>query len=203
MNFRYKFSIVLIILGLISAIMSFGGKNYSSIPAEEILTILLKGDYAISPDELAAIIVEQDSGVRVVDVRNPDQYKNLSIPGSVNIPLSSLFVPEYVNLLTGNDIKIIFYSDDELLSTQAWMLAMQKGYSNIFLLRGGLNEWDKTIMNSQFEGEKITAQQNALFEKRFKARRIFTSWNAMPDSLKAGFYEAKQKKDKELVGGCE
>jgi len=85
MNFRYKFSIVLIILGLISAIMSFGGKNSSSIPAEEILTILLKGEYVITPDELAGIVVEQDSGVRVVDVRNPDQYKNLSIPGAVNI----------------------------------------------------------------------------------------------------------------------
>lgn len=203
MNFRYKFSIVLILLGLISAIMSFGGKNSSSIPAEEILTILLKGDYAISPDELAGMVVEQDSGVRLVDVRNPDQYKNLSIPGAVNIPLSSLLIPENEKLISISDMKIIFYSDDELLSTQAWMLAMQKGYSNIFLLRGGLNEWDHIIMNSQFEGEKISAQQNALFEKRFKARRMFTNWNAMPDSLKAGFYEAKQKKDKELVGGCE
>ncbi len=203
MNFRYKFSIVLILLGLISAIMSFGGKNTSSISAEEILTILLKGDYAISPDELAGMVVEQDSGVRVVDVRNPDQYKNLSIPGAVNIPLSSLLITENEKMISISDMKIIFYSDDELLSTQAWMLAMQKGYSNIFLLRGGLNEWDNIIMNSQFEGDKITAQQNSLFEKRFKARRIFTNWNSMPDSLKAGFYEAKQKKDKELVGGCE
>ncbi len=203
MDFRYKFSIVLIVLGLISAIMSFGGKNSSSLPAEEILAVMLNGDYAISPDELAGMVVDQDSGIQIVDVRNPEQYKFESLPGALNLPLSGLLFPEYKSLFTDGSIKTVFYSDDELLSTRAWMLAMQKGYRNVYLLKGGLREWDSIVMKSEFSGETITARENALFEKRYKARRLFVQWNAMPDTLKAGFFAARQNKDRELVGGCE
>jgi hypothetical protein len=58
-------------------------------------------------------------------------------------------------------------------------------------------------MLSEFRGNKITPRENALFETRYKARRLFNEWNSMSDSLKAGFYKAKKKKERELVGGCE
>jgi rhodanese-related sulfurtransferase len=203
MSFRYKFSIVLIILGLISAIMSYGGKKTGFIPPEEILAKLLKGDALMTADELAGLIAGQDSGIQIVDVRNPAKYKILSIPGAINIPLPGLLDPGNEPVFTEKAMKTVFYSDDDELSSQAWMLAMQKGYVNVFYLQGGLIQWDSLVMKSAFSGEKITPRENALFEKRYIARRLFNQWNTMPDSLKAGFFLAKQKKDKELVGGCE
>ena len=203
MNFRYKFSIVLIILGLISAIMSFGGKKSVSLEPEEILTLLLNGEFTLSADELAGLIIEQDSVLQIVDVRDPGKYKLLSIPGAVNIPLASLVEPVYETMLREERMKTVFYSDDDILSNQAWMLSMQKGYRNVYMLKGGLIDWDSIVLHSEFSGEKITAQENALFEKRYKARRLFVQWNTMADSLKAGFFLAKKKKDRELVGGCE
>jgi len=203
MNFRYKFSIVLIILGLMSAIMSFGGKKSASFSPEVILGILLKGEYLLSPDQLAVLILEQDSGIQVVDVRNPDKYKYLSIPGAVNIPLSSLFEPGNESYFVSESMKTVFYAEDDELSGQAWMLSMQKGYRNLYQLKGGLSDWDSIIMRSAFSGDKISPAENALFEKRYKARRLFLQWNSMPDSSKAGFFLAKKKKDRELVGGCE
>ncbi len=203
MNFRYKFSLVLIILGILSAIMSFGGKKSFSLSPEEILAIMTNEEYSFSADELAEMLVEEDSGIQVVDVRSPEEYKSMSIPGAISIPFPQLLQEEYSPILVTETQKTVFYSADENLSTLAWILSMQKGYSNLYILEGGLNEWDSLIMRSSFQGEKITSQENTLFEKRYKARRLFTSWNAMPDSLKAGFFAAKQKKDKELVGGCE
>jgi rhodanese-related sulfurtransferase len=203
MSFRYKFSIVLIILGIMSAIMSFGGKKSSSLPPEEILTILSKGDFFITADQLAGMIIEQDSTLQIVDVRYPDKYKSLSIPGALNIPIPNLLEPGSTSIIGSENLKTIFYADDESLSTQAWMLSMQKGFRSVYVLKGGLAEWDSIVMRSAFSGEKITARENALFEKRYKARRLFTQWNEMPDSLKAGFFAAKKKKDRELVGGCE
>jgi rhodanese-related sulfurtransferase len=203
MSFRFKFSIVLIILGLMSAMMSFGGKKSLTLPPEEILKILLKGDFVISADELAGVIIEQDSGSQILDVRNPEKYNSLSLPGARNVPLQNLLAPENESIFTEEKMKTVLYSDDEILSTQAWMLLTQKGFRNLYLLKGGLTDWDSIVLRSEFTGEKISARENALFEKRYKARRLFLQWNAMPDSLKAGFFLAKQKKDKELVGGCE
>jgi hypothetical protein len=51
-------------------------------------------------------------------------------------------------------------------------------------MQGGLNSWFETVMNSEFTGEKISAKENALFESRMKARRLFNDVNSMPDSLK-------------------
>ncbi len=202
MNFRYKFSIVLIVLGLISVIMSFGGKNSTTIPPEEILTRLSSGVHLLPADGMAEILVNE-AGIQSVDVRNPDRYKKASIPGAINIPLSEILESKYESLFENDSLKTVFYSDDELLSSQAWILCSQKGINNLYILGGGLAAWDSIVMNSEFEGETISAEQNALFEKRYKARRLYVQWNAMPDSLKAGFFAAKQVRDKELVGGCE
>jgi len=203
MNFRYKFSIVLVVLGLISAIMSFGGKKSSGISPEDILKALQMEESYISPDDLAKAIVDSDSAIQIIDSGNPDSYNAVSLPGAINIPLSKLLDQESQTLFEDKNTTTVFYSKDPLLATQSWMLAMQKGYGKVCLLKGGLEEWDKIVMKSEFSGEKITPQENVLFEKRYKARRIFTQWNAMPDSMKAGFFKEKMKKDKELVGGCE
>jgi len=203
MSFRYKFSVVLILLGLISLIMSFGGKSNAFTPPEKILETLVSGTYSISPDELAVMLVSQDSGMQIIDVRSPGQYKSGSIPGAINIPLADLLEPGNKAALSNGDIKTIFCDGNGLLSSQAWMLCKQKAYEGLFILGGGLDEWDTVIMKSKFEGVTISPRENALFEKRFQARRLFVQWNSMPDSLKTGFFAAKSKKDKELVGGCE
>jgi rhodanese-related sulfurtransferase len=203
MSFRYKFSFVLFILGLIAAIMSFGGRNSSSLPPEEILSLLDKAEYKINADDLAALIVNEDSALQVVDVRSTEEYRTGSIPGALSVPLNKILEKGNESLFKNGEIKTVFYGNDETVPVQAWLLGMQKGYKGIYILRGGLTEWDSVVLHSEFTGEKISPEQNALFEKRFKARRMFLQWNSMPDSLKAGFFAAKQKKDKELVGGCE
>jgi rhodanese-related sulfurtransferase len=203
MNIRYKFSIVLVCLGIVSAIMSFGGKKSAALSPEEILAVMMKGENLVSPDQLAEMVVEEDSCVQIVDVRDPLKYKSQSIPGAINIPLAEIFLEDNASVLRSETIKTLLYSDDESISSETWILGMQKGYSNLYILKGGLTEWNRIVMESSFAGEKISAQENALFEKRFKARRLFTSWNAMPDSLKAGFFVAKKTRDRELVGGCE
>ena len=35
-------------------------------------------------------------------------------------------------------------------------------------MKGGLNEWFNTVMNSNFTGDRISARENALFETRTK-----------------------------------
>ena len=61
-------------------------------------------------------------------------------------------------------------------------------YKNVFVMKGGLNEWFNTVMNSSFTGNKISARENALFETRLRAKNMFTEINSLPDSLKRKFF---------------
>jgi hypothetical protein len=70
-------------------------------------------------------------------------------------------------------------------------------------MKGGLNEWFSTVMNSSFIGEKITARENALFETRTRAKKMFTEMNSLPDSLKLKFIRSNHIATKKLDGGCE
>jgi rhodanese-related sulfurtransferase len=203
MNFRYKFSIVLICLGLVAAIMSFRDPQRSGTSARDILNILLNEGNVYNADQVAKFVIEEDSGIQFVDIRPFEEFQKQSIPGALNIPFKDLLNPSNVSSLNNKSLKTILYEDNDRISTQAWILAMQTGYRNTYILKGGLAIWDSIVMLSAFKGDKITPHENAIFEIRYKARRLFREWNAMPDSLKAGFYAAKQKKEKELVGGCE
>jgi rhodanese-related sulfurtransferase len=203
MNFRYNFSIVLMVLGIIAAIMSFRAKSPNVVPPEEILSAVLSGNYELTSDELAAAIVNQDPGLLIVDIRNAEDYKASSLPGAVNLPFTSILDEEGLLSASDNQISTVLYGNNEVQVNQAWMLARQIGIQKVYILAGGLPSWDSIIMKSAFTGETISPQENALYEKRYKARRLFVQWNAMPDSLKAGFFAARQMKEKELVGGCE
>ena len=203
MNFRFRFSIVLICLGLVAAIMSFRDTQRSGIPPREILGILLSGENVFNADQVAKFVIEEDSGIQFVDIRPFEEFQKQSIPGALNIPFKDLLNPSNISSLDNKSLKTILYENNDRISTQAWILAMQSGYRNTYILKSGLAEWDSIVMLSEFKGDKITPRENAIFEVRYKARRLFRDWNAMPDSLKAGFYAANQKKEKELVGGCE
>jgi rhodanese-related sulfurtransferase len=203
MNFRYKFSIVLICLGIVAAIMSFRDSRKSVPSPRVILELLLSGQSVVSSDQVAKFVIEKDSGIQFIDIRKADEFSNRSIPGAINIPFSDLLMSGNEVIFNQKSLKTILYENGDQESTQAWILALQAGYSNIYIMQGGLAAWDSIIMKSEFNGDKISPQENSVLEKRYKARRLFSEWNTLPDSLKAGFYVARQKKEKELVGGCE
>jgi hypothetical protein len=70
-------------------------------------------------------------------------------------------------------------------------------------MKGGLNEWFNVVMNSKFTGDKISARENALYETRTRAKKMFTEMNSLPDSLKLKFIMSKHLAAKKLDGGCE
>jgi hypothetical protein len=97
----------------------------------------------------------------------------------------------------------MFLSNGDYRANYAFIIAKGLGYSNCYVMKGGLNSWYETVMNSAFTGETITARENALFEIRIRARKMFTEMNGMPDSLKSKYREALAIERKKLDGGCE
>ena len=97
----------------------------------------------------------------------------------------------------------IFYSNGNHFAHEAWLLAVQSGYGNSYMMKGGMNEWFKIIMLTEFAGERISPSENSKFENRYKARDHFNKMNSLPDSLKSAFLTIKRAKEANLVGGCE
>jgi len=202
MNSRIKISILLIGLGLITAFIPYKHNKQNQLKPSELLEKSMDEQFLISVDKVARFVVDEDSTVQIIDLRSPEEYRNFNIPGSINIPFKDLLNKDFEGYLDSKKTKNIFYSNGDILSAQAWALCTSMGYQNNYMMQGGLNEWYKTVMNSSFDGERITARENALFETRFKARKIFTQMNSLPDSLKLKFFETKRKNEKKLDGGC-
>jgi 3-mercaptopyruvate sulfurtransferase SseA len=127
----------------------------------------------------------------------------VNIPGSINIPYSKLLDNDPVTLLNNGKTRNIFYSNGDLESNYAIAIARGLNQKNTYVMKGGLNEWFNVVMNSKFTGEKISARENALYETRTRAKKMFTEMNSMPDSLKLKFIMSKHLAAKKLDGGCE
>jgi len=139
----------------------------------------------------------------IVDLRSPEEYMKFTIPGAVNIPWPELTEKDPSLYLMAGESKNIFFSNGDLSSNYAVVYAAGLGYGNCFAMKGGMNEWIRTVMNTKFSGEKISARENAVFEARTRAARLFTEMNSLPDSLKIKYLNSKKFNPKKLDGGCE
>lgn len=202
MNSRVLLSVWLIGMGIILAVLPNKKTSINQLKPAELLQKAVNSDYLLSVDKVARSIVMEDTSIVLVDLRLPDEYKECNIPGAINIPYAKLLDKEFEGYLEQKEGKLIFYSNGDILAAQAWTLTNGMGFQNGYIMQGGLNEWYKTVMNSRFEGEQITARENALFETRTKARTLFIEMNSLPDSLKVNFRSMNQKSTKKLDGGC-
>jgi rhodanese-related sulfurtransferase len=203
MNTRQKFSVALLCLGLILALLPLSGSRSFTVKPGTLLTDLLGKDTYLTVDQVARFVVDEDSSVQLIDLRSADEFSKLNIPGSVNIPYSTILDNDPSRILNNGKARNIFYSNGDFDSNYALAIARGLNLKNTYVMKGGLNDWFSTIMNSSFSGDRITARENALFETRSRARTLFTQMNSMPDSLKMKFVEAKHMAVKKLDGGCE
>lgn len=198
---RQKYSIVLLFTGIIVALLPLSSLSFTVSPKKLMPALLDERSY-FSVDDVARFMVSEDSTVRLIDLRSPEEFSQLNIPGSINIPYKRIFDKSSAIFLEG-DMKKIFYSDGDVNSNYAFVIASGLKYKNIYVMKGGLNEWFRTVMNSSFSGDRITARENALFQNRLRARKMFVEINSLPNSLKIKYLEAKHSAVKKLDGGCE
>jgi len=203
MEMRKKITIILLLSGLILALLPLSANRSFLIKPEKLLYDVLNSDVALTVDQVAKLIVNEDSTIRLIDLRSPEEFSSLSIPGSVNVPYSDLISSDLYIFMNDRNIRNIFYSNTDFYSNYALVYARGLGYKNSFVMEGGLSEWFNTVMESKFTGERISARENALYETRTKAAQLFTQFNSMPDSLKAVFMAANKFSAKKLDGGCE
>ncbi len=203
MNSRVKFSVGLLGLGIILALLPLSGSRSFTVRPQKLLSEVLNDNTYFTADQVARFITDEDSSVQIIDLRTPEEFRELNIPGSINVPYSKLLENDPGSFLNNGKTRNIFYSNGDFDSNYALAIVRGLNLKNTFVMKGGLNEWFNTVMNSNFTGERISARENALFETRTRAKKMFNEMNSMPDSLKLKFIRSKHTAAKKLDGGCE
>ena len=203
MNTRKKYSVALICFGLILALLPLTGNRSFIVRPDTLLSEVTDENTYFTVDQVARFVANEDKTIQLIDLRTPEEFRVMNIPGSVNIPYSELLSYDPESYLKGGENKNIFYSNGDINSNYALVISKGLKHKNTFVMKGGLNEWYNTVMNSNFTGERISARENAIFESRTRAKNMFLEMNSMPDSLKLKFIEAKHIAAKKLDGGCE
>jgi sulfur-carrier protein adenylyltransferase/sulfurtransferase len=156
-------------MGLIIAAVPQNKTNPYKLTAEEVLNEANTRTQFVTADVVADMIVKKDPSLRLIDVRSQEEFEKFSLPGAINIPSTSLLSVEYADILN-QDIKMnVFYSTGTLAANEAWMITRQLGYTNNFVLEGGLNYWFDAILNPQKPASVNSDEEFAKYDFRKSA----------------------------------
>ena len=155
----------LLLLGLILAFAPVDQASDNILPAEELMEEFQKTNVYVSADELGHWIIDKQPGFLVVDIRSADDFAKYNIPGSLNIPMAELAKQDNLEILNEYEMAILA-SNGNTFSSQAWMLLRQKGLDNLYLLKGGLNNWVNLFANPQ--SPKTVYTDDEVFSYQFR-----------------------------------
>jgi len=203
MKTREKISAILIGLGVILAVIPLTSNSSFIAKPINLFSEITDENNAFTVDQVARFISTEDSTLQLIDLRPVTEFAQMNIPGSVNVPYSDFLKSDPGLILNDKNMKYVFYSNGDLNAGYALAIARGMKYNNTFIMKGGLNDWFETVMNSSFSGEVISARENALFEARTKSKRLFNDFNSLPDSMKMKYMQARLGEAKKLDGGCE
>ena len=99
------------------------------------------------PDELALRIVDQESQIRLLDLRSATAFSAMALPGSINLMEGDLFSRELGNSIAQRRIKKVIVADDEGQERRACLLLQELGYENFSILKGGFPAFDRAFLH--------------------------------------------------------
>jgi len=167
---RKRIGILAIILGVIAAIIgSPCDTTKSAVNLKELSMFAEKDIDKVSVNDLAKWIIEGKMDYRLIDLRNESEYNEYNIPSSENIPVQSLLTSD----LMRNE-KIILYSDDNLVASQAWFILKAADYKSVYILDNGMEAWKENIVFPSCTcGENPTVEQKQLHSEKAEVAKFF------------------------------
>jgi rhodanese-related sulfurtransferase len=99
-------------------------------------------DYEIAPTELKALL-DCNSDVVVLDVREPWEIATASIGGTTNIPMGDIPSRFSEELDPKKRIVVICHHGVRSMNVTVWL--RQQGLEDVQSLRGGIDRWSREI----------------------------------------------------------
>ena len=204
MNKNYIIPII-VLIGLSLALLLLPEKKFNKEMApEELLMQINSTSRFITPDIVADRIIKKDPAMILVDVRSPEEYIKYSLPGSMNIPLSSLADSTTLDILDQEGIDWVLFSNDNILADQAWILGKRLGLGNLFVMQGGINQWFDNFFMTQVPAQTQSESDLELYQFRLGVRQFFTGGevNTAPVNQTETIQVQPKTKKSAAEGGC-
>lgn len=168
LSLNQKLAALLFILGFVALFAGdpYGGAK-TTIDAQELALIVEKQVDHVSAEEIADWIIQNRADYRLIDLRTEPEYSAYHIPTAECIQLPNLLTSD----LQRNE-KIILYSEGGIHSAQAWFLLKAQGFKSVYMLFGGLTEWQEKILFPQIP-ENATPEQQSAFQKIAEVSKFF------------------------------
>jgi rhodanese-related sulfurtransferase len=152
----------------------------------------------MTSDELAfRLTCQKCEQLRIIDLRNAEEYNKWSLPNSTLFTVDNLFEKEPNLFLRMKHTKRVFVADDEMTERKAAIMAVKMGYKDIRILKGGLNGFTKEIL--QFEPIKEPKTIDDQYRNRFRSKAKIEIAELIKNNKPQG---AVQKTQKRALGGC-
>ena len=156
--------VVLLLAFLIITSLQSRERYRFRLSASELHAVASDSAHYISPEKALALLRENTGEYLFVDLRNPRQYDNGHIEGSVNLPMETVLEPAARKQLRSAP-NIVLYDEGSAAANQVWMLLRQTGTENLYVLEGGLAYWKQQVMNPDiFKSAAIAADEKAKFD---------------------------------------
>ncbi|MBV6426486.1 MAG: hypothetical protein KIPDCIKN_00998 [Haliscomenobacter sp.] len=166
---------IFLIIGLLAFVSCHreGKETEMPSPQQLLLEIYQKQSFA-SVEQVANWIINKDPSLVLVDVRQPAEFKQFSLPGAINIPLGELLSQENRKQIDCEKFKPVFFSNDDLQSEKAWMLHRRLGCASGYVMKGGLNAWVSAILAPQEPPQTASEEAFELYRFRQALAKYFT-----------------------------
>ncbi len=196
---------LLLLGGLWSAFLPNVKTHVERVPNKDLITLVNYKARYVSVDDIARALMNQDKMLLLVDVRMPEQYKQFSLPGAINMPIDSLLNETNQQLLSGSDVyNIVFFSNGTSLADKAWLIATAAGFKNLHVLKGGLNAWFNDLLQPKRPADWAKQAEFQKYEFRRAAARFFTGATGGEESSSQPKVKVQVPvKKKQVGGGCE
>jgi rhodanese-related sulfurtransferase len=158
---------VLLLLGFMTIFLPNTEPFKHVINEKELLYEANKEGRYIATDDVARAIIENDPSFLLIDLRTPEEYEAFTIDGAINIPYADIMDPKNLDYFNQDIYTTVLFTNGSSLADQAWMRLRSYDYRGNKVMKGGLNQWYKTIINPQKPKEinpKIT-EETYLFRK--------------------------------------
>jgi len=188
-----------VVLGLAAP---FAGSPYTAsrgnIDVDDVAHVIARGEDHLSALQLARLIRKRQRGMRVIDVRQPNEFAEYAIPTAESIPLELLpratFAPHET---------IVLYSEGGAHAAQAWMMLRAMGHRSAYFISGGLVDWYEEVMAPVLP-TNASPEERSAFEAIAELSRYFGGEPQIGDahSIEHGVHSKASRLGKLRRRGC-
>ncbi|MDZ7614597.1 MAG: rhodanese-like domain-containing protein [Flavobacteriaceae bacterium] len=170
---RYQILAAILIVLAAGLVLLPENPKHEGIAPNLFINKAMSTERYLSTDLIADKMINKDPSVLLVDVRSETEFAKFSLPNAVNIPLSKFLDEEFEETINQDVYDIVLFSNDNFMANEAWLLGNRLGYSNLFVMKGGLNEWFNTIISPKIPEETMPREAFELYAFRKAAGMYF------------------------------